>query len=80
MDLWAQTLPQYVQKAEYQTNNDCSRESSPLNPPRSNSIFHKANMKLSCVFRLFARLNKIEDIWAEDGVQQEECLPSQWKP
>jgi hypothetical protein len=77
MDLWAQTLPQHVQKAECWINNDCIREPSHLNPTRSNSIFHKAKMRLSCVLRLCATLKKIEDIWAEDGVQQEESLQSQ---
>jgi hypothetical protein len=51
-----------------------------LNPSKSNSIFQKANMMFFCVLRLCVRLKKIEDIWAENGVQEEKCLPSQWKP
>jgi hypothetical protein len=28
-------------------------------------------MRLACVLRLWARLKEREDIWAEDGVQEE---------
>jgi hypothetical protein len=72
-------VPHYVQEVVGSINNDCSRESSPLNPTKSNSIYQKANMRLSCVLRLCARLKKIDDIWAEDGAQEEECLLNQWK-
>jgi hypothetical protein len=75
-----QTLPHYVQEVERCINNDCSRESSPRIPTKSNSIYQKANMWLSCVLRVCAGLKEVEDIWAEDRVQEQECLQNNGSP